>query len=227
MEMPFHLRTLPPEALAIIGFYKRTGVHTAVTEALMDGTGLSERSYGKAIRRLVTKGYLTMDGNGRYRLTEFGQQAVRDYEDTEGGEGRADETGTVERRLVVALPQPLVAGRTATAYVGFREDENQLLSEPTTLLLRVSVLNGEPANAVDFPVSLDNGDGWQEVEITAGSAQRSRLRVEVFQLSDDDAVSCGGLYVDTDVMPFADQAEPRYAAYGSDVTLISGTQADA
>src|SRR5688572_21605659 len=78
MEMPFHLKTLPPDALEILRYYGRSETNIALADDICDNTGLSDRGFGKAIRRLVTKNYLVMDGEQRYRLSDHGQRAVED-----------------------------------------------------------------------------------------------------------------------------------------------------
>src|SRR5215470_5353846 len=76
MELPFHLRALPSEALDVLRFYNASNLSIAHADEIMDGVGLSERLFGKIIRRLVTKGYLHMDGDQAYRLSDHGQEAV-------------------------------------------------------------------------------------------------------------------------------------------------------
>src|SRR5688500_15862663 len=129
MEMPFHLKTLPPEALEILRYYGQQGSNIAQADDICDATGLSERGFGKAIRRLVTKNYLTMDGGQRYRLSNSGQRAVSDLmhaidDDTEFGRADDDDNRLeayareVVRRVILAVPQPLVAAQAVNVFVG-------------------------------------------------------------------------------------------------------------
>ena len=438
MELPFYLRILPPEALEVLAYYRRLGNNLALADALMASTGLSDRGFGKAIRRLVTKGYLVLDGEQRYRLTEHGQRAVDDlpdsmaergsytepsevehvpvvntdtfenlfnepaefdslftepvsdsvdpnsflsedrYEDAEAVSrlfdsdendddlfaelndedaaafdelfGGADEPATpvstppasaeaaslaeadeadeedapaatpapeddlfapisledlfagledndhqaealdapeddedeatpetaeaeakpelevvlmpalnddlfqwleldddsptnedtglwddlsieapdagtssriVGRRLMLALPQPLVAEQPAHVTVGILPDAAASLAEPMQLMLRLAVLNGEPAGATEFPMLLTNGLTRQDLTIVPGRYNQVRLRVRVYQLSDDadEAILCGGMYVDADVVEAADgQSTP--IAFGADTHFV-------
>ncbi len=228
MELPFYLRTLPPEALEIIRFYRMSGVTIALSQAITDGTGLSDRGFGKGIRRLVTKGYLVLDGDQRYRLTDFGRRAVDEFvddgspqvEDTE----IAVESRAVERRLVLVLPKHFVAEQAVNVYAGFLDaDSSHATDDPLNLLLRLSVVNGEPATARESPFLLDSQAVRQAFEVTPGHFTRARVRVQVYQPGDDldDTRFAGGMYVDVDVLPPGSAAEPDYTAYGTDIQLIA------
>jgi Mn-dependent DtxR family transcriptional regulator len=74
------LQTLEPltGALDIIRYFGTLEEMTAETSEIQRSLGLSDRSFDKAIRRLVTKGYVQMDGSRVYRLTEQGQRAVEE-----------------------------------------------------------------------------------------------------------------------------------------------------
>lgn len=102
MDMSHQLRTLPPEALDILRFYRGLNTRSAHADDIIDGADLSDRGFGKAIRRLVTKNYLVMDGDQVYRLSDMGQRAVEalgtvdlnpldafdsDYEDDDDDDG--------------------------------------------------------------------------------------------------------------------------------------------
>lgn len=228
MELPFHLKTLPPEALDILRYYGQQSTNIAYTDEICDSTGLSDRGFGKAIRRLVTKNYLTLDGGQRYRLTDQGQRAVNELMEAEadmpaGSERRAARTETrartVERRLRLSIPQPLVAEQAVNVGINFAEaDDENMIGEPITLILQVSVLNGEPSEAVEMPFMLDNGEQQREVEITPGKFKKVRVRAAAYHLDDDtgDMQLAGGMYVDVDVLPPGSATEPSIQTYGAD-----------
>jgi predicted transcriptional regulator len=83
MDMPFHLKTLPPEALDVLRFFAGHSDDIARSDEVMTGSGLNERRFGVALRRLVTKGYLIMDGYQTYRLSESGRRAATELTDYE------------------------------------------------------------------------------------------------------------------------------------------------
>jgi predicted transcriptional regulator len=230
MELPFHLKTLPPEALDVIRFFGTLDVPVADVDTIYSGVGLSERTFGKVIRRLVTKGYVQMDGAQTYRLTEQGQRAVEELEGydesapAEDSETSNKATRSVKRRLVVALPRTLVAGKPAKVHVGFNAAApGQALTEPTDLVLRLSVVNGEPSRPKETSLQLDEQAAQQSFEITPGHYTKARIKVQVFQLgpNPDDIAVAGGLYVDANVAADAKDADERLAAYGADV-MVSG-----
>src|SRR5437016_2736496 len=78
MELPFHLKALPPEALDVLRYFGNIDMPIAHAEDITEGVGLTDRTFGKVIRRLVTKGYLQMDGDQAYRLSDQGHKAVED-----------------------------------------------------------------------------------------------------------------------------------------------------
>lgn len=127
------------------------------------------------------------------------------------------EARIVGRRLVVALPQPLVAEQPAHITIGILPDEQAALAEPVPLMVRLSVVNGDPSNPAELPLMLTNGVTRQDVTITPGRFNQIRLRLRVFQLSDeaDEAIACGGMYVDADVVEEPDGA-PTPVAFGVD-----------
>lgn len=68
MSLPPDLQKLPPQALDVIR-YLSTQEGSVHIDAILDKTGLSERSFGKAIRRLVTGYYVDMPEPGCYALS--------------------------------------------------------------------------------------------------------------------------------------------------------------
>lgn len=232
MDMPYHLKTLPPEALDILRYYGTITSNVAHADLICEGTGLSDRGFGKAIRRLVTKGYVVMDGGLQYRLTEAGNRAVEELGESEvdspGDSSRRVDTYartearvlTVTRRLIAALPQPLVAGETVALELGVLEaDDDNIIPDDLMLLVRVGVLNGDPWPATDLPVMLTNRITRSAVDVTPGLYSQVRVRVQVYQMDDDtgDAQLVGGMYLDVDVL--SNGAPGPLTAFGSDLTL--------
>ena len=115
MTLPNQLRTLLPNALDVLRYYQRANVTTADIDEICQEVGLSERGFGKAIRSLVTKGYVIMDGDQVYRLTENGSAAAAELanQDAEDADD-TEEDNTIDqftRRLTVVLPRQLQAMR--------------------------------------------------------------------------------------------------------------------
>jgi len=229
MEMPFHLKTLPSEALDILRFFAEHSENVAQTSAMIDGTGLNERRFGVALRRLVTKGYLIMDGYQTYRLSDNGRRAVDDlaaYDEAAPEAAQAeDESRIITRRLVMVMPRTLLSGQPTNVYVGFDEPEDtEYIEEPINLLLRMQVVNSaEDINPnKDSAMLLDNKAARQVFEIVAGAYTKVRLRCFVYQIeNEEDAPTMeGGMYVDLNVSAAPETIDRSLTAYGVDVQFM-------
>jgi hypothetical protein len=235
MEMPHTLKTLPPEALDALRYFGRTGQTAAYPHDIVDGSGLSDRALGKAIRRLVTKSYMMLDGSGQYRLTENGRRllaSLLEYDldpEPESSPGapapmrEAARTAApapprfVRRRVVLVAPQTLVADQPTNVYVGFHAAEtSEQLTTPLSVRLRLCALHGEPGER-ETALLLENRAVRQVFEVTAGAFRTLRIRVLVLQegASEDEA---GGLYLDLPVNEAGENGP--MAAFGSDLMLM-------
>lgn len=233
MELPYHIKTLEPltGALDIIRYLGSIDAPNADSDEICDEVGISERTFGKAIRRLVTKGYVQMDGEMVYRLTGQGNEAVEilaAYDSASGDSNKSSakrtEVSTVTRRLVVAVPPVLVAGQSNTVAIGLdgaTHDESGVLYSPADVVVRFSVLNGEPSTPSETVFSLANVPVSHAFSVIPAAYDQVRLRVQVFQLgpNPDDINVAGGLYVDTHVSGTPINANASAIAYGSDIQI--------
>lgn len=223
MEMPYNLQTLPQEAIDILRYYARLDSDSAHADAIVDGAGLSDRGFGKGIRRLVTKNYVAMSSDQVYRLTEQGRRVIEEVKNYSGdltGTSSNGEARFLRRHLVVVAPRTLPADHPVEIALGFAEaDEDEYLNEPAELLLRLSLVNGEPRRPQETQFKLTNRDMQQSFEITAGRFTAARIRVEVCQYREDgdEYEFCGGMFVDLPVATSADSGDK--VAYGSEVIL--------
>jgi DNA-binding MarR family transcriptional regulator len=229
MELPYHLQTLAPlsGALDILRFLGDLDAPSADADEICDALSLTDRTFGKAIRRLVTKGYVQMDGELIYRLSNQGREAVeilREYdEENPQTETRTrGQASTITRRLIVAVPPTLVAGTPNTIAIGLdgaTDEETGVLYSPADMVVRVSVMNGEPTKPQEAVLKLSNYPVKHAFSVTPGAYQQMRVRVQVFQLgpNPDDINVSGGLYVDTGISQNGTTAAP--VAYGSDIQI--------
>jgi DNA-binding MarR family transcriptional regulator len=236
MDLPYHLKTLEPltGALEILRYLASLEDPSADADEICDALDLSERTFGKAIRRLVTKNYVQMDGSLYYRLTRQGEEAARDlvqYDTTtpEENKGKRSTSSLLKRRLVVVVPSPLLYHHTNPIIVGLdgaTDEDTKGLYSPAEMVVRVSIVNGEPEKPQETVLQLQNEPVKSSFNVTPGAYQEARLRVEVFQLgpNPDDVTASGGLYIDT---PIAVQngddstgtAHPVHIAYGADIAI--------
>lgn len=223
MDLPSHLRALPPSAVEVITYLNKHDMHMAGVDDICDAVGLSERGFGKAIRSLVTKGYVVMDGDQIYRLTDQGGAVAEEIAEYFGDdEAEEDAEARVEqftRRMVLVMPRRLVAKQPTPVIVGFHP-----LAQPASLpvvVARLSMINGEPTTPQEAAFELTDEAAQQDFLITPDAYAQARVRVEVFQLGEnpDDVVVAGGLYVDVEVS--ADGEPGERVAYGADITFES------
>lgn len=224
MELPYHLKTLPPDALDVLRYLGTLEDWRAYKDEICEQVGLTDRGFGKVIRRLVTKGYTVMDGNQVYRLTAQGQDSVEELMAYDAayplGEPTANTAAErLARRLVLVIPSIVVSGAPTTAYLGFHPAPDfDLQSDVVT---RLTVVNGGPDTPQEAVFDLDDGAAQYAFEITPGQYNRLRLRVEVYQLgpNPDDINVAGGMYVDVDVTANPDNGRAPLVAYGTDVFI--------
>jgi hypothetical protein len=182
------------------------------------------------IRRLVTKGYIQMDGEQMYRLTDDGQQAVSDLMEVDATagsaparEGRSATTlEQVIRRLVLVTPQELKSGQATDVYVGFHPAAPvDYLDESAEMVVRLSLVNAEPTRPQEAALDLSNDAAYSKFTITAGTSSQSRLRIQAFQLgpNPDDIAVAGGFHVDVNVLASGNSADPALVAYAADVAI--------
>jgi hypothetical protein len=227
VDLPQNLQSFPPEVLDVLRFFGATGQTSAHADEIIERTGLSDRGFGKAIRRLVTSTYLVMDGDQVYRLSDAGRRAVADVLEydletpPQFRETPAVPTGprSVVRQLLLVAPRALAPGEAATIRVGFDEAEDgELLSGPAPVVIRLSAIHADAAAPNETTLQIENRPVQQTFTVTPGAYTQARFRVQLFQ-SDEfgyDIEPCGGLYVD---VPIAAAADPSLMACGLAVSI--------
>ena len=222
MELPSHLKKLLPDALDILRHLYQADDMLAASDEICEAVGLSERGFGKHIRRLVTAGYIVMDGDQIYRLTVKGSEVageLAEYDENAPADDGTDEIESVQqytRRLVVAMPRTLQTAAPARVIVGIGPDAQQTTA--TEVVTRLSVVNGEPATPQEVTFALDGAAAKQDFLVTAGNFTRARVKIEVYQLGPNpgDIAVAGGMYVDVDITA---QANDDLTAYGADIAI--------
>jgi predicted transcriptional regulator len=212
---------MPPSAVDVIRYLSKLDMRKASIDDICEVVGLSERGFGKAIRSLVTKGYVVMDGDQVYRLTDNGSEVAEEiayyFDDEEGEAEEADEVVSFTRRLVLVMPRQLAANQPAHLVVGIAPLPSQ--STTADVVARLSVLNGEPNAPQEATFELDGDSSVHDFLITPGPFSKARIKVEVFQLgpNPDDIAVAGGMYVDVPISTEAGSGER--IAYGTNITI--------
>jgi len=224
-ELPFHLKRFEPVkgALDTLRYLAEAGDEYPDADDLIDELGISERAFNKAIRRLVTLGYVQMSADGLYQLTHNGEKSVVELAEYDaaagGGAPVTTSSNKIQRRLVLAVPRTLVARETAPLHIGFHPDDGNSLSSPANLVLRVDAINAEVEGGNDDMLQLGNDSAAAQLSVTASTYDQARIRVQILQLSSagDDVSKSGGLYVDLDVLS---SGEPgQMTAFGATIEL--------
>jgi len=224
-ELPYQLQALEPlaGALDIIRYLGGISAPRADVDEICDALDMSDRRFNKAIRRLVTRGYVQMSGDMVYTLTSAGREAaatLAEYDRTHPRREVADDSvNQITRRVVVAVPRYMAAQQANTVVVGIEgaNGDNALATE-TEMVVRLACINGDPFTPEDAILALGNDAVQHAFTVTPDAFDKMRLRVQVYQLgpNPDDINVAGGLYVDADV---ARAASSGYVAYGSDLSL--------
>ncbi|MCU0475126.1 MAG: hypothetical protein MUC99_03260 [Anaerolineae bacterium] len=223
MELPIHLKSLEPltGALDILRYLNRQPDFSGSVSEMQDVLGIGPVTFGKAIRRLVTKSYVQMDSDDSYRLTDGGRriaEELADYDAASGGVSRQrdDSDLLVSGRLVLVAPRFLAAGQPVELAVGASVDQAEGLPEGADVLVRVQAVHADPARPQDVSLMVADAPQYGTVHLTAQYYDMVRVRVEVYQVMPDgeEVVPCGGMYVDLPVSVQATQSSER-AAYGA------------
>jgi predicted transcriptional regulator len=227
-QMPFQLATLPPEALDILRFFGKTDTTASYpADAIIDGGGMSERAFGKGLRRLINKKMLVMDGESIYKTTDLGRRTIAElieWDMTAPERGAQAPARHVMRRVFVGTPRVLLSGQPVYLYVGFDEaDDDEILSDDVDIVIRLTLIDGVAANTftVDKAFRLTNYATRQAFEIAGGMYDMLRIRVQVTQpdVTDDESP---GMYIDLPVTVDPTLADPSLVAYSTSVMIREG-----
>ncbi|NOK86036.1 MAG: hypothetical protein GFH27_549395n58 [Chloroflexi bacterium AL-W] len=224
MELSFQLRTLEPlkGAWDILRLFGQSTNERIDSDEIMDTLDLTERTFSKAMRRLITKNYVQMDGDMVYRLTDNGRGVVQEllaYDEASGDRPQPIASAPLEvlRRMVCAVPATLKVREAASVFVGFHPGD--MPEDNTEVVIRLTVINGEPSTPQDVIFALDEHEMYEQISITADEFTQVRLRMEAYQLGEmGDIYAVGGMYVDVPVV--TEDANGNFVAYGADVQLI-------
>ncbi len=243
MVLPLELQKLPPQALDVIRYLGTEEDGGADIDTILNGTGLSERAFGKAIRRLVTRYYVEMPDTGYYVLTERGFEAVDELRVYDGDEPAPPADAPVSpaetpappeispepevrpiRRLSVFLPKELVSDSTTALRIGFDAPapDQARLAQPGRLILRLSA-PGCDVEPVERPleVPVHAAAGPVQFRITPRQSGTVRVKVAAYQLvSQGDLRMVGGMFFDRPVAGFPTPGSVEFQTLGTTVALI-------
>jgi predicted transcriptional regulator len=218
MSLPFEITTLPPQAIDILRYLGRLSLEQADADTIMGGTGLTERSFSKGIKRLVTKNYMSMDSARVYHLTQKGSNAIADitkFDAETGGPIRVgQDNDSLEYDLCVVVPPgTYYVNEAGTLMLGLEPIDIQL-SDEVHLVIRLDCTGGDISHreftasiSPDLPVVIAEFD-----VIPDGTTGAFRLRVEAFQsVRMDSLEEAGGMYFDIPLGQALDRPQAMHA----------------
>lgn len=202
MSLPFELTTFPRGAVEIIRYLAAQDSYAAFDDDIMDATGLSDRAYGKAIRRLVTKEYIDLQYEGTYALTEVGveaAEAIAAHDDEARSEAAMDDDNLLveeeviavvetPRRVLVVYPRMLAVGQPAYLFLRVVDTPGDAMPFPVDVVFELggpdvqvmpdqndtAIPEASAADPVRFEVTLDEA-GTRPVTIAALQVTKAEL----------------------------------------------------
>jgi hypothetical protein len=188
---------------------------------ICDDLDMSDRRFGKAIKRLVTRSYVQMNSDYAYFLTQKGIDAAEELAafDAGGGSKQSTNENKVMRRLLVAMPRQLTAGKTTDLHVGIESANGSSLATPADIVMRVSAVHALLSGNDDEIMKLSDAAMTQTLQLTPEMYTEVRVKIQIFQIAPngEDINMCGGLYVDVDVN--TSDSQDGLIAYASDVAF--------
>lgn len=203
-ELPIHLKQLEPLTGAL-DMLRMLARGSADGTEVADSLGLSDRSFDKAKRRLVTNGYIAARSDGIMELTQKGMNAASDLAEYDANKPASSGLGhgKVQRRVLIALPRTVTAGQPTQVIVGIEPDASGQFRHATDVVLRFSALNAQLHINGDAMLKVGGAAARHMLQLTPEAYDQMRFKMQVFQISPDgeDITDCGGLYVDVAVQP--------------------------
>lgn len=199
MTLEHELSTLPERALIILQYMAQNHDRAADSDMIQAGTSLSDRSLGKAIKRLTTRRFLAMDNDRFYSLTPKGHQALELMSRIDFRGSAVDEADVINYDLCAVVPSQLATGETIEWMIGVNPVEGDLPEHPTDIYLRIEATNGvvNPSQTT-LSVSAQQSMNSATLNIRPTATQGSmRIRIEAFQFFElDEPADAGGMYFD-------------------------------
>lgn len=214
-ELPGDLKKLETVrgAFDILKYLHEQPGHGADGDDIMDDLELSTRRFDKAKRRLVTRNYIQMRSDYIYELTRKGTESAQILIEFDSADDDDDADG-ITRQLALVLPRNFVYGTTSPLKIGIAP--NSEMTDVANLVVRVTPVNAELGDFNEM-ASLDSSSLIMETTIAPQAYDKARIKVEVYQMKNDDFAEVGGMYVDVVVVEEGDTGAEY--AYTTDLTF--------
>lgn len=198
------LSRLPPQALHVLRYMGNNQMSSADLDTIQNGTGLTERSTNKAIKRLVTRNFMTMDTDRIYHIAPKGIQAISALAqiDALGPQEIIEPDNSVDFDMCAVIAAQLPAGQATRWHLGLNPANNESLEHPADVYLRISAQEGQVSPATTtLSLSPENSVSSAEFSIIPTAGQNKiRVRIEALQLFEfDEPGDAGGMYFDIEI----------------------------
>jgi predicted transcriptional regulator len=198
-QLPPELMRLPLNALDVFRFIGQSGLEQAEAEVLAEGSGMSQRAIGKAIRGLVTQGYLNMDEGYVYHVTDKGRKAVKDVMDYDAANPQTENNQQVaisHQPLVLVVNNPFSSHQTSSIQVGF--ERPLAIQDASQVVLRFSSTTGTISpSEVSLELEPQQIPHTETYYTPDGASKAVRIRVEAMQIVNMmDVHPAGGMFFD-------------------------------
>jgi hypothetical protein len=227
MELPFHLTQLPPEAHAVL---RQMHIQHPATVEDLENAGISPRSVGKAIRRLVNRGYIEFK-SPKYGLTKKGKLAAKelvDYYAAKAGQvvEATPQKLMVQRKVVVVGPRSYLAEQPVDLYIGVNppDHDSHKLPYGAQLELRVTAVGATlPVGNIAIDVPPEKAAVPTRLRLLpAAETPAVRVRIDAFQSFEFNHFEpLGGFYFDVPVSKDQSKQDKSPRAVSMDVTIVS------
>ncbi|MGB7341934.1 MAG: hypothetical protein WBC91_23755 [Phototrophicaceae bacterium] len=214
-ELPSDLKKLETVrgAFEILKYLYEIPNHAADGDDIMDDLDLSVRRFDKAKRRLVTRNYIQMRSDYTYELTRKGVESSETLIAFGGASSDGDDTG-ITRQLAVVVPRNFVYGQTSPLKIGIAPSND--MADTANLIVRVTPIHADLGEYNEM-ATLDSNALVMETTITPQAFDKARIKVEVYQMKDDDFAELGGLYLDVVIVESGDTGDDY--AYTTDLNF--------
>lgn len=204
-ELPIDLKKLETVrgAFEILKYLYNQPDNAADGDDIMDDLELSTRRFDKAKRRLVTRNYIQMRSDYIYELTRKGVESSETLIAFDKASGDDDNDG-ITRQLAVVVPRNFVYGQVSPLKIGISPSAE--MTDNKNLIVRVTPTNAELGEYNEM-ATIDSDALIMETTITPQAYDKARIKVEVYEMEDDDFAELGGMYLDVVIVDSGDTGD--------------------
>ncbi len=203
MTLQHELSTLPDQALTVLMYMSQDPTGSSDVAQMKAGTGLTDRSLGKALKRLVTRHFLSMNASRFYSLTPKGTQALEMMGSGIIDTSLADNSQKIiDYDLCAVIPAQVPASTHTAWMIGLNPIETASPKQSADIYLRITAYEGYVSPS-EFTLRLSAEQPIVSTQVQlmpVEGYQQLRIQVETYQMFElDEPRWAGGMYFDITV----------------------------